>query len=304
MANLADTGKNCTFAVVVRLGKGSVAQWGAHAEDQRPRMPYRRLPNTDAARLRAMKQAYELGRTLPPHELAFSQNAYTRVGLFINKFEDAVTLYRQACHRQAKHSRPYQQVSRKAKLYVSHFIQVMNMEILRGELKPEVRAFYGLDPNDTRVPKLNSDQDVVDWGQRVIDGEQQRISEGHAPILNPTAALVKVQYEQFLESFRSQRTLQNTTARTLKELDELRQTADQIILDIWNEVEATYADRPDVEKRAAAEKYGVVYVYRKNEPRYDYDSNTLLSTEDEQLFKSFAESEFAKQEEDGKERGA
>ncbi len=266
-------------------------------------MPYRRLPNTDAARLRAMKQAYELGRSLPPHELAFSQNAYTRVGLFINKFEDAVTLYRQACHRQGKHSRPYQMISRKAKLYVSHFIQVVNMGILRGELKPEVRAFYGLDPNDTRVPKLNGDQDVVDWGQRVIDGEQRRISEGHAPILNPTAALVKVQYEQFLESYRSQRTLQNTTARTLKALDELRRTADEIILDIWNEVEATYADRPDVEKRAAAEKYGVVYVYRKNESRYDYDSNTLLSAEDEQLFKSFAKSGFAKQDGE-KETGA
>jgi len=37
-------------------------------------MPYRRLPNTDTARIRAMKTALELGKELPPHKLAYSSN--------------------------------------------------------------------------------------------------------------------------------------------------------------------------------------------------------------------------------------
>ena len=53
-------------------------------------MPYRRLPNTDQARLRDMKQAYSMGQTTHPSELAYSQKTYTKLSLFINSFELAV----------------------------------------------------------------------------------------------------------------------------------------------------------------------------------------------------------------------
>jgi len=35
-------------------------------------MPYRRLPNTDAARVRALKTALDKGKEVPPHKLAYS----------------------------------------------------------------------------------------------------------------------------------------------------------------------------------------------------------------------------------------
>lgn len=39
-------------------------------------MPYRRLPNTDAARLKALRNALTKGEEIPPFKLAFPQSLY------------------------------------------------------------------------------------------------------------------------------------------------------------------------------------------------------------------------------------
>ena len=46
-------------------------------------MPYRRLPNTDTARIRAMKTALEKGKELPPHKLAFSSKTIVNLQKFL-----------------------------------------------------------------------------------------------------------------------------------------------------------------------------------------------------------------------------
>jgi len=59
--------------------------------------------------------------------------------------------------------------------------------------------------------------------------------------------------------------LQQNTRRLLNDVNNLRVTADSIILSIWNEVEDYFKDLPDEERRLKASEYGVAYVYRKNE---------------------------------------
>jgi hypothetical protein len=46
-------------------------------------MPYRRLPNTDSARLRAMKIALEKGKELPPYKMAYSSKTVSSLSLSI-----------------------------------------------------------------------------------------------------------------------------------------------------------------------------------------------------------------------------
>ena len=228
-------------------------------------MPYRRLPNTDLARLRAMKTAYQMGREIHPTALAFTQSTYTKLELFINSFETAVQQYREAYNRQAESSAIYIPTAQKARLYVSHFIQVVNMAVLRGELKPNVRTYYQLPVDEGKLPPLASDQEVIDWGQKIIQGEFQRTSEGRPPIMNPTIALVKVHYEKFVDLYTRHRVLQQNTVRTRSELDALRETADQIILSIWDEVEEHFKGLTLEEARAKASQYGIIYVFRKSE---------------------------------------
>lgn len=228
-------------------------------------MPYRRLPNTDSARLRALKAAYKMGKNTHPQDLAFSQATFSKVELFINSFEKAIAHYKAAYDTQVERSKDYQQLVKKARLYLSHFIQVVNMAIARGELQPTVRELYGMDIDESKIPSLNTEKDLIEWGKKIIEGEMARTRRGMSPITNPTIAVVKVRYDQFLEAYNYQKILQQNTQRMLNELIELRKKADDIILSIWNEVEEHYKDLPDEERREKASAYGLVYVYRKNE---------------------------------------
>jgi len=228
-------------------------------------MPYRRLPNTDVARIKALKAAYKKGKDLPPFNLAFSQGTYSKIELFINSFEKAMINYKAAYNFQVEKSKDYAILMKKAKIYISHFIQVVNMAIARGELHEKTRALYGMDIDVQKVPSLNTEKELVEWGKKIIEGETKRINNNQQPITNPTIAVVKVRYENFVDSFNHQKILQQNTQRMLNELDALRTKADEIILSIWNEVESTYKDLPDDLKREKCADYGLVYVYRKNE---------------------------------------
>ena len=86
-----------------------------------------------------------------------------------------------------------------------------------------------------------------------------------SPVTNPTIAVVKVRYEKFLEAYRNQKNLQTANNRALKELADLRPVADNIILQVWNEVEESFKDLPDNLRREKASEYGLVYIFRKNE---------------------------------------
>ena len=44
-----------------------------------------------------------------------------------------------------------------------------------------------------------------------------------------------------------------------------REEVDQLIQQIWNEVEATYNDLPEEIRREKASDYGLIYVFRKSE---------------------------------------
>ncbi len=228
-------------------------------------MPYRRLPNTDKSRIKALDIALSKGKELPPFELAFSQKSNQELQSFLNSFKNALTYYRQSYVVQKDRNKKYQESFRKARMYVSHFIQMVNMSIQRGELKPDIRKFYGLPADDSRIPALNTENDLIEWGERLIRGEAKRVREGYTPLTNPTIALVRVRYENFLEAHHHQKMLQKNTARGMRNLSYLKLEADKIILKIWNEVEESFRDLPDDLKRERAKEYGLVYVYRKNE---------------------------------------
>jgi hypothetical protein len=228
-------------------------------------MPYRRLPNTDAARLKALQVANDKGRELPPFNLAFSQNAFQKVQSFLPSFYKALSESKQAYESQVGKNKDYLRIMKKAKLYISHFIQVVNMAILRGELPVSERSFFSLDEDEKKTPTLQTEMEIIEWGKLIIDGEEIRKAKGKSPITNPTIAVVKVRYEQFIDSYKFQKTLQKNYHRALDKLAEMRHTADEIILQVWNEVEEHFSGLSDDERRKNSAEYGVSYVFRKNE---------------------------------------
>ena len=230
-------------------------------------MPYRRLPNTDAARLRALKIAFEKGKELPPFRLAFSQSTLHRIQSFLPSFEKAMLESRQAYSKQVEKSKGYAAVIRKARLYISHFLQVMNMAIIRGDISSAERKYYGIQDDLTKLPSLITESDLIKWGEKLIHGETIRSMEGRTPITNPTIAVVKVRYEKFLDAYKFQKILQKNYLRAHEKLDEIRIQANKIIVDIWNEVEDAFREESEQKRREKARSYGIIYVFRKSELR-------------------------------------
>ena len=230
-------------------------------------MPYRRLPNTDAARIRAMKKAYDRSRDLPPNRMVISAKSLVNLQRFIPVFEHNILLQRQTFAFQNSRSGDYGEISRKARVYLIHFIRVLNMAIARGDLTAETRVYYGLAPGDSTVPCLKTENQLITWGRKVIEGEEQRLRTGGNPITNPTIAVVKVRFENFLESNNYHKILNKRIREYSLKADTLRKEADEIILQVWNEVETAFSGLPEGIRKKACEDYGIVYFYRKEEKR-------------------------------------
>ncbi len=242
-------------------------------------MPYRRLPNTDSSRLRAMKKALEMSKDIPPFRLAFTMKTLVRLQGIISVFENAISHQRQNLLNQVEKAKSNQEAARKARLYITHFLRVMNMAITRGELPPETRSFFGIAPDDSGIPSLTTENEMVAWGKRIIDGEEYRIRRVNTPIANPTIAVVKIRYEKFLETRNHYKTISRRTAECVNRTSELRRDADELITSLWNEIEASFSSLSEEEKRASSEKYGLVYVFRKNETAQTDLSPTLFEVE-------------------------
>jgi len=236
-------------------------------------MPYRRLPNTDSARLRAMQKALGKSENVLPMNLPYSATTLQELRYFLPEFSQAMMMQRDIFERQTSKNKLHQESFRKTRLYISHFIQVLNFAIARGEMKPDVRKYFNLPADETKLPQLNTERDVIEWGQKIIDGEQKRISEGQTPVTNPTIARVKVHYEDFVRLNISQKNLQESNANALAKISELRGKADKIILNLWNEIEKHYNNETPSVKREKSAEYGVSYVWRKNEKTESEESS-------------------------------
>ncbi|GFZ39766.1 hypothetical protein [Bacteroides nordii] len=231
-------------------------------------MPYRRLPNTDQARIRALKSAVGKGDVYNVNELAISLNTLSEARSFLSKFEIAHNYYVQCYDNQVKESPKHQSNVKTARLYISHFIQVLNLSVLRSEVKPIHKKLYCLPIDNYNVPDLTSEAAMVEWGKRIIEGERKRTSQGGVPIYNPTIAKVKVHYDIFVDSYERQKALQVLTNRSLEGLATMRTRADELILDIWNQVEEKFRNiSPNELRLDKCRDYGVIYYYRTGEKR-------------------------------------
>ncbi len=220
-----------------------------------------------------------MSKEIPPFRLAFSMKTLVKIQALLPVFENSISHQRQTLVNQSEKARTNQDTAKKARLYITHFLRVMNMAISRGELPAETRTLYGIARDDASVPSLTTENELVAWGKRIIDGEEYRIRKGNSPVTNPSIAVVKVRYEKFLETRNHYRTINRRASECVSKTSEMRAEADELITLLWNEIEARFESLPEEEKRAEAEKYGLVYVYRKNELARKDLSPTLFGDE-------------------------
>lgn len=230
-------------------------------------MPYRRLPTTDRARLRALEAALNIASDRDAGKLAYSKHTLFELKNIKTNFENHLTHHELEVKIESEKNVKYKAAFEKARLYVSHFIQVLFMNIEREELKEDVLAFYGLQDSGGKVPAITSEQEILEWGKKIIQGEQKRMQKGGSPIYNPSIALVKVKVEEFNETAIFQQNLKRNTLRSYEKLQHLRKSTNEFISKLWTEVEDNMGNLPPKNRRQYAQEYGIVYVFRRNEKK-------------------------------------
>ncbi|MDR1743794.1 MAG: hypothetical protein LBR48_08270 [Dysgonamonadaceae bacterium] len=228
-------------------------------------MPYRRLPNTDSSRLKALKTAIEKSAGTRFQDLAISVATLDEAKKIVLQMERACTRYQQTLDTQINANKLFQNKVRNARMYISHFVQVLYLCVIRSEIKAGHLELYGLQDANMLVPDLSSNESLLNWGEKIIRGESQRISKGGVPIYNPSIAKVNVMFSMFKEGYQVQQLYQKSTARMQAEVAQLRSEADRIIFNIWEEVEKHTMNLPVETRLDENRKYGLIYYYRKEE---------------------------------------
>jgi len=228
-------------------------------------MPYRRLPNTDTARIKALKTAIDKCSETDFNDVVVSMKTIHRAKSVVGRFERMCVLYKQTFERQVRANKSFQRQIRNARMYVSHFVQVLYLSVIRNEIKEENLILYGLENSELLVPDLSTNELLLEWGDKIIEGEEKRVSVGGVPIYNPTIAKVKVMYSIFKDGYQTQQIHQKATNRTQTDIVAFRDEVDEIILDIWEQVEEANSNLSAKNRIDKNKEYGIVYYYRKGE---------------------------------------
>ena len=245
-------------------------------------MPYRRLPNTDLARLHALQNAIQRAQTADYTEQVIPYKVQSEAQRFLVSFENVVMQSKDNYTSTVKANKQYRHIVQNARMYISHFIQVLNLAVIRGEIKKEQKLLYGLDPHQNIVPDLSTEENLLEWGKNIIDGEQKRMANGGFPIYNPAINKVKVHYDIFREHLVNQKLHRQNTSRVQGNLEDLRKEADALILKIWNMVEEYYRDLLPYARLQHCKAYGLIYYYRTGEKHLSAESDRQIKLREEQ----------------------
>jgi len=230
-------------------------------------MPYRRLPTTDKARLRALETALNKVNQVSVSDIPFANHSIEELQHVKSQFENTLRHYELTVQQQSENNKQYKAAYETARLYLSHFIQVLLFASERGEINGGLKYYGNLQQYDGRVPTLNSEREILEWGKVIVDGEQRRVREGGSAIYSPSIALVKFKLEEFDDAAIFQQNLKRNTLRAFEKMQELRKSTNEFIAQLWTDIEEHLemeAETPEQKRKVAAE-FGIVYVLRRKE---------------------------------------
>ena len=141
-------------------------------------MPYRRLPKTDSARLKALKTVLENNNVYTVQNRFIDWKTLNRAQPAYDRLLTACEQYKMRMAAQTRNAPKMDRLMRNATIYVSHFIQVLLMTIERGEMKRSMLTYYGMSEDQTAVPSLKAAESVISRENR---GGREETCEGGRP---------------------------------------------------------------------------------------------------------------------------
>jgi hypothetical protein len=223
-------------------------------------MPAKRFPDTNEERISILRAIIKQEETIDLKNTILSAPEQRELYNLLFAFESALSHFKQTFESEIKADKSYLSLFKTAQLYISHFIQVLNLAIIRNEIKAETLLYYGFEKKEEfTVPDLSTEEAILKWGEQLIKGETERISRGGAPIYCPTISKVIVHYDLFKEAAQSLKLYRKNTNRCRETIEEMYKKIDRIIWDTWNKVEFQYCKLPEEERQQKFSDYGIMF---------------------------------------------
>ncbi len=229
-------------------------------------MPYRSLPKSDPERSKAITAASRKAAGLDPADSPLNPETTTKLNAVAPQFESLVNERSTAEFDQVSATDTVAAQFEKVGMYVSHFFQVFQFGVSRGQYEASERVLLGLSANQTKLPELTSQPDILLWAQRIVSGEADRVAAGAAPMANPAASEIATLLAELETEKGAQSGKKDLYDDAQKAVAAKRPEVDAVILDVWDELEFAYRLEENPAKRRKCREWGVVYRVRPGEP--------------------------------------
>jgi len=150
------------------------------------------------------------------------------------------------------------------RMHISQYFQVFNFGITRGLYPVSARAFYGIDANQTRLPDLIKDNDVLHWALAIHDGEEVRVADGGIPMVNPSADEIYNKYLICKDARDLKSEMKDAYDDAQEAVSAMRKTVKRLVVDMWDEIDFFYRNELTASsKRRKCREWGVFYTSRR-----------------------------------------
>ncbi len=219
----------------------------------------RRLPRTDEERTIAINKAKNELAIVLPAEITITPSTKVRLLSIFTDWKDANDDIQLSEAAKTNATILVETTRNNCSMFIRHFIMVFNFGVERGVYPAGDRNFYYLDAGSDALPALGTEEEIILWGNRIVDGDAARVTAGGAAMSNPTAAEVSTVLTAFTSANNDQNVKTAAWKADVLVRTNLRPEADKVILKVWDETETFYNELPAPTKRDKCRPWGVVY---------------------------------------------
>jgi hypothetical protein len=215
-----------------------------------------KIPDRDEDRINAIRAAVNREEILPEAERSFLDGELLEFNNFVRQYEGEKLVLQRAQEDRNKSLGQYKERQANARMYISHFIQVLQLTAIRNEIRAEHLDLYGFEKGkEYEIPDLLSEEAILKWGENIIRGESERLMKGGIPLYNPAIAKVKVHFELFKEIIQSLKIYRQNAMRYQVSVAEMRKKAGEYIYKIWSKISEKYKDCDKDKQREIFDAY-------------------------------------------------
>ena len=230
-------------------------------------MPTLRIPHSDVGRLTFLRTAAQTAVMDQANGFIYiTPDTLQELNDFLNIFDLAFLKVSSAVGERSREVEESEAAMAELKQVLDDLWEVLRRRVRRHNEPVGVFRFYGLDVMG-QPPELEEHEEWLELAQQVIDGDKLAVEAGYATAVCPTAAEIQTALDSARKELADVTPAERELDRVQAAVLSLRQQADDLILDIIEELRFHSRKEDPASQRHIMRTYGAKYRYQPGEVR-------------------------------------